>query len=68
MWVARDKNKTLWIHSEKPKRNVSIWETSSYGSTTGRIDPYLFPDLRWEDEPIEVDLVRKEVNHVDSER
>lgn len=60
MWVARDKNRNLMIFSKKPKRYISVWENVYYGGTSGRIDPELFPDLKWEDEPIEVELVRKE--------
>lgn len=62
MYVARDKNKDLWLFIDKPKRsqNNDWWRTSSLDEDCLEIDGDLFHDLRWEDEPIEVELVRKE--------
>lgn len=54
-WVARDKNGQMWLYGQMPWRNVSVWTTNN-GRNFIRIDPTLFPDLRWEDEPIEVEL------------
>ena len=60
MWIARDKDQTLWLFENKPVREDDLWSNSDsdcmkLSDTTGQ----LFPDLKWEDEPIEVDLVFK---------
>lgn len=60
MWVARDKDGTLWLHDSKPY--IADSSKGYYKATSGRyfeFDSDLFPDLKWEDEPIEVELVKK---------
>lgn len=55
MFVARDKNKYLNLFIDRPKRNNNeYWFSTQYKLS---LDYTLFPGLRWEDEPIEVDLV-----------
>jgi hypothetical protein len=51
-WVARDKDGTLYFHWEKPEREGDEW----LGFTGMSILGGLLPDLKWEDEPIEVEL------------
>lgn len=59
MWVARDKDGTLCVYPyAKPMRIADGW-IDLYERII-IIDKEKFPDLRWEDEPIEVELVRKE--------
>lgn len=54
-WVARHKNnRTLGLYSTCPKRNDTFG--SWVGDLSNFIEPTLFPSLRWEDEPIEVEL------------
>lgn len=68
MWVARDKDECLWLFIDKPIRSQKNdwWEVDTQKSLLLRdddcmeIDGDLFHDLSWEDEPIEVELVRKE--------
>lgn len=55
MWVARDKDNSLWFFTEKPKRNTYTW-TSRSQQTQCEIPTDLFTNLEWEDEPIEVEL------------
>lgn len=62
MWVARDKNGTLtlWVN-EYPKRKYGIWialDEDDYEYWGVTIDNNLFPNLTWEDEPIEVGFVK----------
>lgn len=71
MWVARDKDGLLKLFLVKPMRshlpNVYIWVNASLNKNNyvGEIyDSALFPDLKWEDEPIEVSLVPKMMNFV----
>lgn len=68
MWVARDKDGCLWLYIYKPIRSKTNywWEVDEQNTPLDEddcmlIDIELFPDLSWEDEPIEVELVRKEV-------
>lgn len=66
MWVARDKNGTVWLYTNKPIRSsmFSRWNVDTENSLFStnewmEIDGDLFPDLKWEDEPIEVELIKK---------
>lgn len=54
LWVARDKNGELYICNTKPERVcvLELW----CSDRCFIIHPSLFPDLTWEDEPIEVEL------------
>lgn len=67
MYVARDKGECLWLFIDKPIRSQTNgwWEVDTQNSLLSdddcmEIDGDLFHELRWEDEPIEVELVRKE--------
>lgn len=75
-WVARDDDGTLAIHYEKPRRvcypngNIMpdgtpwVWENEAgYGLLPVKI----FPDLKWEDEPLEVELTIKRVSTISEE-
>lgn len=54
LWVARDKDNTLAVYNEKPERDIRYnKEWLSYGLV---IDSNLFPNLKWEDEPLAVVL------------
>ena len=53
-WVARDKNGFLFAYEDKPKRcdNKKEW----FGEFLSSMENSFFPNLTWEDEPIEVEL------------
>lgn len=59
MWVARDKSGCLHLFSDKPERqkigNLEYWRLNLAYSILS-MDDKLFPELTWEDEPIEVDF------------
>lgn len=56
-WVARDKNETsLHVFFSEPHRERGFWDNSGTGKSLMYIDEHLFPDLKWEDKPIEVEL------------
>lgn len=62
MWVARDKDGELVLYKGRPVRgSLDKDKWVSFGSTWENftIDESLFPSLKWEDEPLEVDLVEK---------
>lgn len=59
-WVARDSNSDLFIYNDKPKRdtrwdNIGIW----YGKYITELASNLFPDLTWDDEPQQVEIIIK---------
>jgi hypothetical protein len=67
MWVARDKDGTLWLYIDRPKRARDWWEVDTDNTLLREddcleINGDLYPELRWDDETIEVELVRKEEN------
>ena len=54
LWVARDKNGFLFVYEDKPERrdNQKEW----IGRFLCSMKNSYFPELKWEDEPIEVEL------------
>lgn len=56
-WVARDKAGGLFAYTKEPDRGECVWLSKD--------DVYIsipcdrFPNLRWEDEPIEVEFIIK---------
>lgn len=58
MFVARDKNGSLYLHTFKPESNHLTGEWSNPGyKTMLRAD--FFPKLKFNDQPIEVEIVEK---------
>ena len=59
LYVARDKNGALWLYTKKPQRQIEVFAScgNSEHDDALKLNPYWFPDLEWEDEPIEVKLV-----------
>ena len=54
-WVARDKNNDLHYFEVKPTRLETSWYDRDYISIW--IDSSEFSELRWEDDPIKVELL-----------
>ena len=56
LWVARDKRGVLFLYKTKPILNLELgmWFTDS--DCMGTILKSLSTELKWEDEPIEVEL------------
>ena len=63
LWVARDKSGELCIYNTKPERDCvrDFWCSDLYFT----IFPHLFPYLKWEDEPIEVEI-RPTITDIDA--
>lgn len=55
LWVARDNNGELYLYNEKPEyyNDSKVWFACGI---CAKLDNNLFPDLTWEDEPLEVEL------------
>ena len=62
-YIARDGHGSLTFSSEKPSRlewcGWKLWKISR-GTPAVVLPNTLFPDLRWEDEPREVEIIIKE--------
>lgn len=67
-WVARDRDGALFLHEKYPKRIKEEMELDGAihfwgnGGIRHYLDRSLFPDLKWEDEPIEVELTISRVS------
>lgn len=60
-WVARDKKGTICLYNECPKRlyaPINEWGTD-YPLQYYCLPKKLCPDLTWEDEPLEVEIILK---------
>lgn len=55
MWVARDKDGGLAVYREKPIRDARNWSCDRKVSCEWRPLWFGFDDLKWEDEPLEID-------------
>lgn len=55
VWVARDKDGRLFCFTKKPTREMEVFRALKDGIFTALPDK-LFPDLKWEDEPIKATL------------
>ena len=64
-WVARDKfDNGLSMYSvAKPERERGFWSNDGHkGASRMFINKEFFPELKWEDEPIEVELIIKRID------
>lgn len=62
-WIARDKDGRLFMGYEKPERladeYTGMWV--GYGKDFMELPEEMFPCLKWEDEPIEVELIIRKI-------
>ena len=61
IWIARDKDGDLWAFPSKPERDILSysWITTN-DEVCCRIPTDWFPELTWENSPIELAPKRKE--------
>lgn len=57
MYVARDKNGRIFVYENKPRRYGNIWV--NVGGSYIPIGKDMFPNLKWEDEPLKVVLTEQ---------
>lgn len=50
MWIARDKDGSLWFFYEKPTKEKYVWLSGFGIGAQFRINEKLFPEVKWEDE------------------
>ena len=55
LWLARDWSGMLYAYFNKPIRDT-VWKEWDSDKVSLSIDDSFFPELKWEDEPIEVEL------------
>lgn len=62
MWIVRDKNGPLILSYEFPKRHIDVdtWERRVKSMVLYDSDFPMFRDVKWEDEPLKVDLMLTE--------
>ena len=65
LWVAREKRGGLFLYKTKPILDCDFGIWFSDLDCMGTISKNLFPELKWEDEPIEVEL-RQAVTDIDA--
>lgn len=58
MWVARNKTGEVILFYKKPERKDGYWLSKDGKYFT--INFTQFPTLKWEDEPLEIELISKE--------
>lgn len=62
IFIARDANGDLYLFEKKPHRTQraegNVWRTDE--SDYMRVDSSMFPQLTWEDEPMEITLKQKD--------
>ena len=63
-WVARDNNGSLFAYEDKPERydNQKEWFSGKFLTS---MENSFFPDLKWEDEPLEAEL-RQAITDLDA--
>lgn len=66
-WVARDANPhSIYVYGHKPLRLSDMWSTLGMSFAT-QIDPTLFPDLTWSDEPQECEIIIKRKKKIENQ-
>ncbi len=57
-WVAKDADvQWVYLYSSMPTRGINMW--NGHGSLLMPLDANSFPDLTWDDDPIEVEIILK---------
>jgi hypothetical protein len=56
MYLTRDRDGKLFLHKKTPYRSNQEW-LSCDAESCGFVLKNLFPNLKWEDEPLEVELM-----------
>ena len=55
MWIARDKHGEIYLYPTKPQKYDYVFD----GDDWWQIDQNLFPEVTFENSPMEVELVLK---------
>ena len=58
LWIARDKNGDIFLYEMKPIRKAEHF--ARCGRCIEVFNPYLFPEVTWENSPKKVEIKLKE--------
>lgn len=61
IWIARDMDNSLFAYEQEPFRDSNEWMNKELFLESAQLPEGWFPDLRWEDEPIELVAKEKEI-------
>lgn len=51
MWIARDKDDSLWLFKKKPqKQKDGFWSVEYITDIVLQLSKQIFPEVKWEDE------------------
>lgn len=50
MWIARDKDGSLWIYEKKPLGKTTVCWVIVPNSINEKLEEDWFPEVKWEDE------------------
>jgi len=61
-WVARDRNEDICVYEDYPEKDSKrqFWFASGHMS----LDEKSFPDIKWENEPVEVEITIRKNEHI----
>ena len=59
LWIARDKNGSLWIYKQKPERMEKSFDIEFGIHERMYLDPDDFKEVTWENSPLQVELKLK---------
>lgn len=59
LWIARDESGYLYLHEEKPKMQYNFQLREWCSNETMELNPDFFPEVTFENSPMEVELVLK---------
>lgn len=63
MYLARDKNRDLYLFNERPQRGKECWwAEAGVDGTYLKLDKSLYPEVDWESDPLPVSLVVETAN------
>ena len=60
-WVARDRNGEIYVYEDYPEKDSKRQFWFGLGSSSRSLDRKSFPGLKWEDEPVEVEITIRKV-------
>lgn len=62
-WIARDKSGDIHFFNVKPYREYPVlwWQTNVDIDDMFYLPPESFPEVKWEDEPVEVEIAIKQI-------
>ena len=60
LWIARDKNGSLWAYKRKPERTEKSFDIEYGVHERMYLDSEDYPEVTWENSPQQVELKLKE--------